>query len=151
MARLFGQPLGQCLRHTAVHQHTPGRHADLTLVHVRTERDSRGSLVQIRVVQHDHRIVATQFQRDFLQMASGNFADAAAGGRGAGERNHRDIRRLHQCLANLRIAVQHVQQSLRQTGFFQHLRDDHATGVGSTRVRLEDHRIAHRQRRRHRA
>ena len=69
--RLLGQGLDVGVGDLAMHEMAPGREADLALELERRERTGGGRRVEVGVVEHDERVVATQLERDLLEHAAG--------------------------------------------------------------------------------
>ena len=80
----------------------------------------------VRVVQHDQRRVAAQFQVHPLEMLAGQRADVPADRGRAGERDDPHHRVGDQRLARVRAAGQHVQQPVGQAGLLEHPGQHHA-------------------------
>ena len=134
-----------------VHDVPAGGHADLALVQERAPGAGRGRLGHVGVVHHDHGRVAAEFQVAALEVGGGKLAHMPAHGGGAGERDHPDQRVGDQRLAGVGAAGQHMQQALGQPGLLEHPGQHDAAADRGARVRLEHHRVAQRQRGRHRA
>ena len=67
------------------YDHLARVHADLALVEESGERRGLHRVVQVRVGQHDKRVVAAQLEHAALQVPPGPFGEHPPGGRGAGE------------------------------------------------------------------
>ena len=83
-------------------------------------------------------------------MLTGQRADLAAGGGGAGERDHADARVGDQRLADIGAARQHVQQAVGQARLLEDAGEDDAAADRGARVGLQHDRVAERERRRDR-
>ena len=136
--------------HGLVHQVPAGRHADLALVQERPPGARRRGPRHVNVVEDDQRRVAAELQVHPLEVAGGEFADPAAGGGGAGERDDPDERVSDHGLPGVHAAGQHVQQPVGQARLLEDPGQHDAAADGGARVRLEHHRVAQRQRRRDR-
>ena len=131
----------------SLRQDAAGGHADLALMEPGAERDRRSGGVEIGVLQHDHGVLAAEFELDLLQMLAGEFADAAPDSARAGERHHGDVGIGADRLAGFDAARQNMEHALGQAGFLEYPGDDEAAGHDRARIGLEDDRVAGRQRR----
>ncbi len=143
--RLGHQLFQKARMDAALDQHAAGGHADLALVQVDAPRRVGDGQLHVRIVEHDQRVLAAQFQRHLLQVFARRFTDLAPGTGGAGELDHRDVRVAGQRRTGRAITGQHVQQAGRQPSQFEQACDHEATAHGGARIGLEHHRIAQRQ------
>ncbi len=148
---LGGQPVHVLVIHPLVDDVPPRRHADLPLVEERSPRRRAGGEVEVGVVHHHQRTVAAELEMGTLEVLAGKCADLAAGGGGAGERDHRHQGVDHQRLPDVGATGQHMQQALRQTCLGEHPGQGHASADRGTRIRLDDDSVAERQCGRHRS
>src|SRR2546427_10926657 len=82
------------------------RDADLPRVHpAAVDARARGAL-QVRVAEHDHRVLAAELEGDGLQQLPAALGDLAAGGDAAREADH--VGALDQVLAGLAVAGHHL-------------------------------------------
>ena len=151
MAGTLGQPPREFRGNRLLHEDAAGGHADLALVQPRTPGGVVHGQVQVRIIQDDQRVVAAQFQRDFLERAAGQFADAPTHGRRAGELDHLHMLRQAQRLAGFSATWHHLQHASGEACFLEGARDEHTAGERRLRVGLEHHGIARGQRGCHRA
>ena len=75
-----------------------------------------GGGVEVGVVEHDERVVAAELERDLLEQAAGELADAPAGRRRAGERDDVHVRVGDERLADVGAADDDLEQALGQAG-----------------------------------
>src|SRR6266849_5406719 len=104
---------------------------------------ARGPL-QVRVAQHDHRILAAEHEGHRLEELPAALGDLPAGGDAAGEADH--IGQLDQVLAGLAVAGHHLEDVLREAGRAGQLGAEH----GAARRHLgglDDHGVARHERR----
>ena len=66
------QTFGKAFERAALHDHAAGSGAALTCCTEGSPGDAFGGQVEIPIVQHDHRVLAAQFQRTAAQIASTN-------------------------------------------------------------------------------
>jgi hypothetical protein len=76
----------------ALHQYPTGGHADLPLMQVHAPGGIGDGQIQIGIIEHHQRILATQLQRHFFQMPAGQFTDPVSGRGGTGKLDHCHIR-----------------------------------------------------------
>ena len=101
----------------AIHYHAVYRQADLPLMQEATKGRRRSGLIYIGISQHDHHVVATQFQNGFFHVLAGDPAHMLAGARGTGKRNQARDGVLDKGIAHLiQIGYHHVQYAGGQTG-----------------------------------
>jgi hypothetical protein len=122
-----------------------GGHADLSLVHERSESADRCGLFEVDVIHDDQRIVAAEFKMSALEMAARQFADRASSSGRPGECDDANARMNHDCLTGVSAARQHAEHSGGQACFFEDASENHTAADRRARVRLENHRIAQRQ------
>src|SRR4029453_11465552 len=108
--------------------------------------DRLGRGVQVGVVEHDHRRLAAQLQVDALEVVGGGLGDLAAGADAAGDAHHRRDPVGDQGGTGVVVAADHVEHpgGKELGGQLGQPYGGHRGGVG----RLEDHRVAGRERRR---
>jgi ParB family chromosome partitioning protein len=126
---------------------TAGGDAGLALVVPRRPRADHRRLVEVGVVEHDQRVVAAELERHALELGAGDLGDAPADRAGAGEVDHLGAVVGNEPLADLLVAGDDIEHPGRQPGVGQQLGDQQAPGQRRLRRRLEDHRVAERQRR----
>ena len=139
---LLGERRRVRLGQVAVDEVTAGREADLALELERREGTGRGRRVEVGIVEDDERVVAAELERDLLEHAAGQHADAAPDRRGAGERDDRDIRVCHEGLADIRPTDHDLEQSLGQPRLGEDRREHRAADDGCLGVGLEHDRVA---------
>src|SRR6202022_5004159 len=81
---LGDQPVHIVVVDRLVHQMPADDHAALALVEEAAVRQSVHPVVQVGVGEHDHRVVAAQFEMGAGEVACGELADGAAGLGGTG-------------------------------------------------------------------
>jgi hypothetical protein len=151
-ARSRTQQLGELVGHRAVDDHPLRGHADLALVHERTEAGGGHRLLEIRVRKHHERRLAPQLEQHPLQMAPGVLGDDPAHRARAGEVDPAGGRVRDELLDHVGgvggIVGDQVDRTGRHAGVLQRAGD---CGVGARTVlrRLEHHRVAAGQRRGH--
>ena len=105
--------------------------------------------IEIRVVHHDHRILAAHLERQALVHLAARGADRRAGFGRPGKRNHRDVRMLDERPPHHRpLTVHELHYFRRQTRPEEDL-DQEVCSVGDVLGGLEDHRVSAQQRRKH--
>jgi hypothetical protein len=129
-----------------------GRHADLALVHERSEVGGLGRLVEVRVLEHDHRVLAAEFHAALLEVGAALGRDLAAHGGGAGEGDALHARVLDQRVAHLAHALARAGDDVEDAGRDARLLEDlgvvEAARIGGVLGRLQDDCVAGGQRRR---
>ena len=106
-------------------------------------RAARGA-PDVRVGEHDHRVVAAELQDAALELARARLGDRAAGAHAAGEADLRD-RRVDERAADVGVAVDDAQQPLGDAGAGEDARDPLGRERGVRRG-LEHDAVARRQR-----
>ena len=144
-----GQAFGEGGGEALVHQDQPGGHADLPLVQKAAPGGAADGAVEIGVVEHDQRILATQFQGHLLQVAPGAFRHLASGLGRAGEGDHPHLGMGAERRAGLGTPGQHLQHAPRQADGLEQPGDEDAATHRRLVIRLEHHGIAAGQRRGH--
>mmetsp|Transcript_30541 Transcript_30541/g.98747 ORF Transcript_30541/g.98747 Transcript_30541/m.98747 type:complete len:321 (+) Transcript_30541:870-1832(+) len=86
------------------------RAAHLPAVLQRELNGVRRGLIQVGIVQYDHRVLAAALEHDRLERAGGRLQDLGACGGRAGEGAHVHVRVRHQVAAHLAVALQQLQQ-----------------------------------------
>ena len=76
-AVLRGQLLDERIGDRALDDDPPRRHADLPLVEEGAERRRVDRVVEVRVVEHDQRVLPAELEHDTLQIASRSLGDDA--------------------------------------------------------------------------
>ena len=126
-----------------------GRRAALTRGTERTPEHAVERELDVRVVHHDHRVLAAHLEGQALVHASAGFADDASGLRGSGEGHHRDVRVLDDGRTDvLPDAVQQLDDFRRQP-CLEHDLHEHVPRVRDILARLEDARVSAHERRKH--
>ena len=83
LLRLGGKSAGEFAGNGAVHQDAAGGHADLSLMQIGTPRRIGDGDIDIGIVEDDQGVLSAKFQRDLLQMGTGQLADLAPGACGS--------------------------------------------------------------------
>src|SRR5712691_12653171 len=107
---LRGRPLGDLqylLLPLARNEHPRSRRARLAGVEERVGDRDAHRLVEVGVVQYDHRRLAAQLQRDSLNRRGGELRDSPPGRRGSGEGDHVYPRMADEHLAERRPEARH--------------------------------------------
>jgi hypothetical protein len=129
----------------------PGGHADLALVEERTEGADRHGLFEVDVVHDDQGGVAAEFEVHALEVLSAERTHHPASDGRAGEGDDVHERVDDQRLTHISATGQHAEDARGQTRLFEDASEHHAAAHRGPRVRLQDDRVAQRQRRGHRA
>ena len=115
-------------------------------IEIRQNRRADG-VVKIGILEHDQRRFAAQFHRDVAHPFGGGGIDAAPGRHRPGQRHLGDMRIGHQRRTHRAAPLHHVENARRQARIAQDLGQFQRAERGFL-AGLEDHRIAHGQRRR---
>ncbi len=136
------QPLQQRRQHRPIDDDPRGRRAALAGRAEGAPQDAVGGQVQVRVVQHDHAVLAAELQAQALELGPGLGRQVLAGRRRAGERDDRDVGRIDDGVADLTAGAGHeVDDTGREAGLGHEL-DDERGAVRRVARRLEDHGVA---------
>ncbi len=142
----LGRQLGnEGIGDLVIHDQPFGRHADLALIEIRAKSCSLYCRVEIRVVEHQKRCLATQFQQCRFQIPRRQLTDDAPDMSGASEIDPSHCRIGNQALDNRRRigrrVADHVHHTVTQPCILQHLADQSMHGGAELRG-LEHHGVA---------
>jgi hypothetical protein len=142
----FQEALYELVVHGRGDDHPVDRDGDLAMVQVVAEHRAADGVLQVCVVEYRQWSVTSEFQGQLLRAG---LPRAHLGG--SGERHHpRDVMGDHRVADLAALADHHVEHRGRQAGFLVDLRQQQPTGDRGVPARLEHHRVARPQRRRHR-
>jgi hypothetical protein len=147
VVRVLGQQRRVVAGDLCVDDVAAGGHADLTLVHERTEGSDRDGLFQIHVVHHDQGRVTTEFEVDSFEVLGAEGSDDSTSGGGTGEGNYPDSRIDDERFADLDSSGQHAEDTSGNSGLFEYARQNNAAAECGARIGLQDNGVAERERR----
>lgn len=110
--------------HAVLHNEPARRGAPLPCRPERTPERPFERQVEIRVVEHDHRILAAHLEREPLVQPTAGFADVTARLRRPGERDERNVGVLDDGGSGFAVAVHELDHFGRKAGLEQDL-DEH--------------------------
>lgn len=128
-----------------LHEHAPGGHADLPLMQVRSPSGVGRGEIHVRIVQDDQGILATELERDLLQVLASQCADAAARPCGSRELDHGDVRIDTERLPRLSLSGQDMKQICRQACNLKQTRENEPTGHRGAQIGFQNDRVTESQ------
>ena len=153
--RLVGEARHELVGDRALDDDLARRHADLPLVQKRTERRRVDRVLEVRVPEHDQRVVAAELEHDPLQVPARRLRELAAGGRRAREVDPADRLVLGEFVADRACLTGCVRDDVEHPGRQPRLGEDltpqRPADDRRQLRRLEHDGVAERQRRRDRA